>query len=316
MSSKRHKKGTLDMNVSYAWRTFLICVAALAAAASARAADVEYGRFHHVHLNVTDPAKTQNFYEKYFGAVKIDYYDKFPALFVERSFILLNKVNSSPPHAPHTAISHIGWSTVDGQSAFKWLKENNVPFETEIGQLGNNYGMYVYGPDKELAELWTGSRNHRFEHIHLWATDVEVSAGWFRDHIGLPARIGPQPTLKDRENIAAIRMGFLQSDNVNLVFFGRPDFESRWWPGGSFTEQDAPKGDFKQTQGHTIDHIAFSYRDIKPVFERMKAAGVTIVEPIATRADVGHKSFFVLAPDSVLVEIVEARPIPDSSWEK
>ena len=245
----------------------------------------------------------------------MQYHDQLSALFVERSFILLNKVDTPPPHEPHTAISHIGWATVDGQSTYEWLKDQGAEFETPIGQLGNNYGMYIYGPDKELVEFWTGSRNHRFEHLHLWATDVEKSAGWFRDHLGIAARIGPRPTIKDRENIGAIRMAFLQCDNVNLVFFGRPDFESRWWPGGSYTAEDAPKGDFKPTMGHIVDHIAFSYREIEPVYDRMKAAGVEIVEPIAQRAD-GHESFFVLAPDHVLVEIAQARPIPDASWRE
>ncbi len=204
---------------------------------------------------------------------------------------------------------------MDGFDEFEWLKREGIEFETPIGQLGNNFGMYLYGPDRELVELWTGSKNHRFEHIHLWATDVQKSVHWFRDHLGFSARVGPKPTLKDKENIAALHMAFLQSDNVNLVFFGRPDFESRWWPGGSYTEEDAPKGDFAPTKGRAIDHIAFSYRDIAPVFDRMKAAGVEIVEPIAKRPDVGHKSFFVLAPDNLLVEIVQAKPIPDSSWE-
>ena len=297
-------------------RTMVVaCVLSAAFASGAVAEETRSANFHHVHLNVTDPAKTVAFYTKYFGAVAVDYYDKDPALFVERSFLLLNKVDAPPPWEPHTAISHIGWATVDGPSSFEWLTEQGLEFETPMGQLGDNYGMYVYGPDKELAELWTGSRNHRFEHIHLWATDVEKSAGWFRDHLGLPARIGPQPTFEDRENIAALRMGFLQCDNVNLVFFGRPDFESRWWPGGSYTAEDAPKGDFKPTKGHTVDHIAFSYEDIQPVFKRMKAAGVEIVEPITRRAE-GHESFFVLAPDSILVEIVKARPIPAASWRE
>jgi catechol 2,3-dioxygenase-like lactoylglutathione lyase family enzyme len=96
--------------------------------------------------------------------------------------------------------------------------------------------------------------------------------------------------------------------------FGRPDFDSRWWPGGSYTAEDAPD-EFQTTQGRAIDHLAFSYRDIAPVFERMKSAGVEIVEPPAVREGVGHKSFFVMGPDKVLIEIVEAKPIPDSSWE-
>jgi catechol 2,3-dioxygenase-like lactoylglutathione lyase family enzyme len=67
--------------------------------------------------------------------------------------------------------------------------------------------------------------------------------------------------------------------------------------------------------GSPIDHIAFSYENIQPAFDRMRTAGVTIVEPIAMRPGVGLKSFFVQGPDSVLVEIVEARPIPDGLWQ-
>lgn len=293
---------------------FAAC-AALVLPAGAFGQEAKPANFHHVHLNVTNPAKSAQFYTKLFGAVEVDYYGKDePALFVERSFILLNKVDEAPPYLPHTAINHMGWATTDAEASYEWMKKNDVEFETHVASLGNNKGMYVYGPDKEMVELWTGSRNHRFEHIHLWATDVEKSAGWMRDHLGLQARIMPQPTIQDRENIGAIRMAFLQCDNVNLVYFGRPDFDSRWWPGGSYTKEDAPDGDFKPTKGHTIDHIAFSYRDIEPVFERMKAAGVEIVEPIARRDD-GHESFFVLAPDNLLVEIVRARPIPEASWE-
>lgn len=270
--------------------------------------------FHHVRLNVTDPDKTIAFYKKFLGAIETKYHDRAPALFTERSFLLLNKVDDAPPYLPHSALSHIGWGSVDGPADFKWLKSQGVEFETPIGQLGNNYGMYFYGPDKELIELWTGDKNHRFNHVHLWASDVAETASWYEKHLGLSIRVGPKPTSKDRENILALWMGFMQCDNVGFAVFGRPDFDSVWWPGGSYTKDDAPD-EFQPTKGRTIDHLAFSYRNIEPVFERMKAAGVEIVDPIAVRADVGHRSFFVLAPDKVLVEIVEAGPIPDSSWE-
>lgn len=293
---------------------FFVCGLAVHMAVAQEA--VEPAHFHHVHLNVTDPAKTIAFYKKYFGAVDIDYYDQARALFVERSFLLLNKVDSPPPFVPHTALSHMGWATIDAKSVYAWLKGHGVEFETDRASLGANEGMYIYGPDKELVEFWTGSKNHRFEHIHLWATDVAATADWFKNHLGLTGNVMPQPKLKDYENIAALRMGFLQSDNVNLVIFGRPDFDSRWWPGGSYKAEDAPKGDFKPTKGTTIDHIAYSYRDIEPVYERMKAAGANIVGPIARREGVGHKSFFALAPDNLLVEIVQARPIPESSWDE
>ena len=277
----------------------ILCVFALAVVlAAANLADVqtsvEPAHFHHVRLNVTDPDETIAFYTKLLGAVEVQYHGQAPGLFTERSFLLLNKVDEPPPYLPKSAISHIGWASIDGQSDYEWLKSQGV---------------------KELLELWTGGKNHRFDHVHLWATDVAEMAGWFRDHLGLETQVGPQPRLQDAENILAIRMGRVRCDNVGIVIFGRPDFDSRWWPGGSYKKEDGPEGEFQPTQGRAIDHIAFSYRDIEPVYERMRSAGVEIVEPITRKSDVGHRSFFAMAPDKLLVEIVEARPIPESSWE-
>jgi len=94
---------------------------------------------------------------------------------------------------------------------------------------------------------------------------------------------------------------------IRFNIFGNPKQPVFWWSGDLIPE-------FKNTEGHVIDHIAFSYPDIEPVFERMKADGVEIVKEIAWDDKLKMKSFFVRAPDGVLVEIVEADPIPDSSW--
>ena len=48
----------------------------------------------------------------------------------------------------------------------------------------------------------------------------------------------------------------------------------------------------------------------------MQAAGVKIVRPIAMQDSLKLKSFFVLGPDNVLIEIVEAKPIPEGAWEE
>jgi catechol 2,3-dioxygenase-like lactoylglutathione lyase family enzyme len=300
-------------------KTWLLAAALLAAPLVVRQAQAapdggeEPAHFHHVRLNVTDPARSIKFYTRNLGALEIKYRGRVPALFTERSFLLFNKVDEAPPYLPHSAVSHIGWGSVDGQADYEWLKSQGVEFETPIGKLGNNYGMYFYGPDKELVELWTGGKNHRFNHVHLWATDVAATADWYKKHLGVTGQVLPKPKTQDREDIRSLWMAFLQCDNVGIVVFGRPDFDSRWWPGGSYTKADAPE-EFQTTRGRAIDHLAFSYRHIEPVLKRMKAAGVEIVEPIAER-DLGHKSFFIMAPDRVLIEIVEARPIPESSWE-
>jgi len=295
-------------------RLITICILGAGMVAGAQDA-IEPVHFHHVRLNVVNPSETVKFYSKNFGAVPVNYRNVSEGLFTEQSFILLNKVDEPAPNGPRTALSHIGWASTNGQGTYDWLKSQGVEFQTDIASLGGNYGMYAYGPDKELVEVWTGSKNHRFDHIHLWASDVEATCNWFQDHFGVTPRMMPKPTMVHRENIAAIWMAFMQIDNLSLVVFGKPDFDSIWWPGSNYKPEDAPP-DFEPTKGTVVNHLAFSYRDIDPVFDRLKAAGVEIVEPISKKADVGHRSFFVMAPDKLLVEVVEARPIPEGLWDE
>ena len=56
--------------------------------------------------------------------------------------------------------------------------------------------------------------------------------------------------------------------------------------------------------------------DIESVYKRMKSKGVEIVKEIATDEKLKLKSFFVRAPDNVLVEIVQADPVPEASWNR
>ena len=170
--------------------------------------------------------------------------------------------------------------------------------------------MYISGPDKELIEINTMG-HHRFAHVHFFCTDVNASTDWYAKHLGIKPRVARRERPKgDMSTLAGIWMNFIQCDNVQMIFFGKPDAKPAppWWP-------DEPLVDIQPTKGRPIDRIAFSYRDIQPVFDRMNAAGVEILEPITERPAFGIKSFLVQAPDKVTVEIVEAKPIPEGVWD-
>ena len=62
----------------------------------------EPAHFHHVRLNVRDVAKSMRFYQRFFGAVPVKYRGNPDALFVERSFLLFNAVESPPDEALNT----------------------------------------------------------------------------------------------------------------------------------------------------------------------------------------------------------------------
>jgi catechol 2,3-dioxygenase-like lactoylglutathione lyase family enzyme len=281
----------------------------------------ESAEFHHVRINSVDPAKSIKFYERNFSAVPVKFAGVADGLLVDRSFILYTKVDEPAPSDLTSAIWHIGWGGVDGPSDHAWREKAGVEFETPATPLGNWYFMYAYGPDRELVEVWTAFHHHRFGHVHLFADDVNVTRDWYREHLGLkgPANIVPRPPAAPEGfepaegDISVFRYLWatqVTAGGVTINIFGKPGPEKPFW-----WNYD-PIDEFAPTEGRVFNHIAFSYRDIEPVFERMQAAGVEIVEPIADRPEFGFRSFFVRGPDQVLIEIVEAKPIPEGVWDE
>lgn len=273
---------------------------------------IEPARFHHVQLNVTDPKKSIQFYSRVFGATPVKFRGVSDALFTERSFLLLHKVDTAPDSKLNTGIWHIGWGGVDVKNEYEWWKRHDVDIHTPLSPLPgpDNFYMYISGPDKELIEINTMG-HHRFAHVHFFCDDVNAATDWYAKHLGLKPRIPSRPKPKgNMETLAGIWMNFIQSDNVQMIFFGKPDVSPAppWWP-------DEPLQEIQPTKDRPIDRIAFSYRDIQPVYERMQAAGVKILEPITEKPQFKLKSFLVEGPDKVTIEIVEAKPIPGGVWE-
>lgn len=295
-------------------------IALAVSAQQACAEDPVPARFHHVRLNVTNPKRSIRFYSRVFGAVPVRFNNAVDGLFTERSFILFNVVDKAPDPALNTGIWHIGWGGVDVKHEFEWWQAHDVDIHTPLTPLGgtDNYYMYLSGPDKELIEINTMG-HHRFAHVHFFCDDVNATCEWYHTHLGLKPRgsnvpkPAPPATPRKPGDPGALRdiwINVIPCDNVTMIFFGKPDLDPPpfWWP-------DPPLKDMQPTKDRPIDHIAFSYREIEPVFERMKAAGVEIVEPSATREPHKLKSFFVQGPNKVLIEIVEAKPIPEGLWE-
>jgi catechol 2,3-dioxygenase-like lactoylglutathione lyase family enzyme len=286
-----------------------VAVATLLVALAIQAAPPEPAHFHHVHLNVVDVKKSVDFYAKTFGGVPVKFKDAADAVFTERSFIFFNAVPNAADSSLTSSIWHIGWGGMDVVSEAAWLKKKGVEFQTDPTPLGQNFYTYLYGADRELIEIYSGEQNHRFNHVHLLAADVNATATWYADNLGV--RIGRRDAAKPA-NRDQFWVNSIVVDNVTFYVFGKPEGDPppRWW-----ASQGAAMKALEPTKGRVIDHVAFSYRAIEPVLERMKKAGVTIVEPIAVREPYKIKSFFVQGPDNVLVEIVEAKPIPDGVWQ-
>lgn len=295
----------------------------LACLIASQASAEESARFHHAHVNALDPQKSVQWYQKFFSAVPVTYNDSVAGVFTDRSFILFNKVDEPAPWKLEQGIYHLGWGGVDGPSDFEWRNEQGVEWETPLSTLGNNYYMYAYGPDKEVVEVWTGFKHHRFGHVHLFADDVNATKNWYKKHLGLagPEQDAPKPpkapdgwTPDPDQPFAVFQYMWtsqVSTDNgVTMNIFAKPSTESVvWW------NYEEGIDELQPSDGRVIDHIAFSYRDIGPVYERMKADGVEIVRELQDDPELKTRNFFVRGPDKVLVEIIEADPIPEAAWE-
>lgn len=261
---------------------------------------MENAHFHHVHLNVLDKAATIAFYQKFFGAKYVKYRNRADALLTEKSFLLMDVVNETPPTNIGTSLWHIGWSGVDGQSEFDWRVKEGIEVHTPVTPLREDHWMYFHGPNKELLEVFTGNKNHTFEHIHLFATNVDETMAWFKENLGL------SPVFQKAEPWAngLFKWNYMLVDNINIYVYGKPNSDRPWWP-----------QEFKKTEGTALDHIAFSFREIESVYDTMKSDGVEIIAHIKTDETHGIKSFFIRGPNRLLIEIVEEKPIPDGIWD-
>ncbi|MGI9518642.1 MAG: VOC family protein [Pirellulaceae bacterium] len=288
------------------------------------AAQDQPANFHHVRLNVTNPQASIEYYQKFFSAVPVKFRGVSDAILTDRSYFLFNKVDEAPPKNATTALWHVGWGGMHGPSEQQWRTERGITWDTDITTVGipdelgggHVHFMYAEGPDKEIIEIWTGTPTQRYNHVHLLTNDVNATRDWYMDNLGATGnktqmpRPGPAPEGMTFENPACwnyVWQAELHLDGVVFNIFGMPDGPTFWWPA-------EPIEEFEQTEGHALDHLAFSYPAIQPVLERMKANGVEIVQEIAWNEDLKMKSFFVRAPDNVLIEIVEADPLPHASW--
>lgn len=302
--------------------TYLALALLVLIATAARAEDMEKPRFHHTHINAVDPAKSIEYYKTMFSAAPVKYHGVSDAVLVDRSFILFNKVAAPAPWKLESGIYHIGWGGVDGPSEFEWRSKKGMQWQTPLSTLGANYYMYAFGPDKEVVEVWTGFQHERFGHVHLFSDDVGAATQWYVQNLGVtgPARLSPKPPAAPAgfksdpktptEIFRYLWTSQVSTENdVTINIFAKPSNDTvNWWA-------DEPVGDLVASDGRAIDHIAFSYRKIQPVFERMKANGAKIEDDIKLRSEFGFKSFFVRGPDKVLIEIVEEKPVPEGIWE-
>jgi catechol 2,3-dioxygenase-like lactoylglutathione lyase family enzyme len=259
-------------------------------------------RVHHVHLNVRDARQAIDFYVKFFGAKPVRINGQADALWAEPLLFLLHEVTYPLPDSLQVGFEHVGMGTADPAAWFDMARQQGIQADPRNGApetpttiptlgdtsrfvdpSGNSFTfIYVQGPNHERIEVWSGLA--KFRHAHFMTPDVATSVDWYAQLLGVP-------TVFTADVAALAGTNAVELDGVQLNFLSPLEAET-----------------FVETDMQPVGHIALSVPNLDAMFAKAKQGKIQIVSEPALTPE-GFRSFFVRAPEKVLLEFVEAGPV-------
>jgi len=247
-------------------RLALLPVALLAVAQCAVAAD-----FHHVQLNVADPAAAIAWYVKNLGG-EASRNGSNHAVAYGKITIRFTKAEGDVAGSVGSVVDHLGFSFKDIDAKMRELADSGVEIVSGVQQEGPIKYAFIRDPWSTLVEVVQDPDLLGFHHIHLATTDPQATVAWYHDAFGGEATrfVGLIPGVR---------------------------YDGMWVLVKRVKEPRAP------TKGRSIDHVSWSSAIVKETVAKLKASGSNI-EQSSTAAD-GANSTFVEGPGGVRIEIVD-----------
>jgi catechol 2,3-dioxygenase-like lactoylglutathione lyase family enzyme len=261
-------------------------------------------RFHHVHLNTTDPEAAIIFYTAKFKAERQKFAGIRDAVWTGDSWILFNKVDTPPPSDTISGIWHIGWGGEDMKAVYQKQLDSGTKFQTPLTDIsgltggaensGQFFYAYVDGPDHALIELNT-AKHHNFGHVHMFSADPIATGEWYVAHLGVKARF--QKDVRTYRNTQNAPAAFITANHVSMIVYPLEYLQTSGYEPFKGRRELAP------TRGRVIDHIGFAVDNLDEALAQMKAAGVKITAEPVSRGQI--KFAFIEGPDQVAIELIE-----------
>ncbi len=267
-------------------------------------------RFHHLHLNSTDPAAAIDFYTSKFACEKAKFAGLVDGVWTQKSWMLFSKVTKPPIWELNSAIWHFGWGAEDMKATYEKQLAMGTKFFTPLtdisdiggatGTTGRFFYAYVESPDRALIELNTAG-HHRFGHLHLFSADPVAAAEWYQKYLGAK-RGSTRPLSREPRFYRDVQIGpsaSLMLDNVNIIIFP-VEYTKKAYP-----DHWKGKTELESTKGHVTDHIGVSVDNLSEALEKMRKDGVKVTDEIRSLAGGKIKFAFIEGPDKIRIEVVE-----------
>jgi catechol 2,3-dioxygenase-like lactoylglutathione lyase family enzyme len=274
------------------------------------AAPLPEARFHHLHLNATDPQAAIDFYTSKFACEKAKFAGVLDAVWAQKSWLLFTKVNQPPKWELTSAVWHFGWGAQDMKATYAKHQAMGTKFATpltDISDIGGNanakdlfYYAYVEGPDKALIELNTAGHQN-FGHLHLFSADPVAAGEWYAKYLSAKRR-SSRPPSRQPHFYRGVQIGpsvSLMSDNVNIIIYP-VEYTKQ-----VYAEQWKGKTEIESSKGHVVDHISFSFDNLADALDKLRKDGVKVTDEIRSLAGGKIKFAFIEGPDKMRIELIE-----------
>lgn len=255
----------------------------------------EQAKYHHVHLRATDTQEAAGWYAENFEgkAARLGIYDITRFNNVILIFFPENQQGVDGSQFPGelkgtvgSALDHIGFNSPDTKNKMEELDTKGVEIVVPTGSLGGNFNYgFVRDPWGTLIEITDLVKNSDFSHVHVVSEDAEATANWYAEVFG-----GSITHPADIPFIFSVQYGTVALVSTTAQATGRA------------------KGPLAPTMHRSVDHLGWSFTNLRSEIERMKKSGVKVVRDIFDFR--GTNIAFIESPDGVLIELVEIPAAP------
>ena len=301
-------------------------------------------KFHHLHLNSTNPDAAIDFYTRQFPSTTKGSWGGFSALKSPNDvMVLFTRVKAPPMSEPQSAIWHFGWHVTEARHSLETYKTRSevelLPlYTTDEGgsvlissdtwpSIGNVLGLtkaqiaeakansvrpaggggfaYMRGPDDALVEYAGNHPTERFNHVHLYQEDPIGALDWYQKHLNAPMRPGYAPTPIGPDGRVA------RGTDRTWPALNREGMFRSPRAGVEFGDVSmmwyANQGDrpLASSRGQLQDHIALSVTDLDAWIDKLRGERVTFLEEPYQLGDA--RAVMIEGPSREALELVEVR---------
>ena len=301
--------------------------------------------FHHVHLNSVNPEAAIDFYTRQFPSTSKGTFAGEPALKSPTDvWILFTKVDTPPATEPQTAFWHFGWHVTNVRASLELFKQHAItllPLYREdaggtvfvnsdtwpgtggilgltkagiadakangVRPAGGAGFAYLRGPDDALVEYQGNMPAERFNHVHMFQEQPFCAQLWYQAHLNqAPGRGAPSPA-RTEANCRVARGpektwpalthdGMYRTPSLTSMAFSDVTLNAY------MNQTDTP---LASTRGHLIDHIGLRVADLDAWIAKLRAEGVTFLEPPYSLGD--YRAVLIEGPSREAIELVEIK---------